>query len=160
MTQAFFSEGRIRKLLFVGLLVELPVLLTELVDATCSVHELGLPCVERVALVAHFHFHEGIFVAVLPLNGFFGLSSRFAQKSVLVAHVLEYHQAVVVGVDAFFHGCKIRSANVSNAFQFALITSIKVGDPPKLHFLTFYFSKNRPKDLPAWFCRCIFELLK
>ena len=63
----------------------------------------ALPCVERVALVAHFHFHEGVFVAVLPLNGFFGLSSRLAQKSVLVAHVLEYHQAVVVGMDAFFH---------------------------------------------------------
>ena len=138
MPQAFFN-GKTRGLLFVGLLIEFPVLLAELVDASCSVHELGLPCVEWVALVTHFHFNERIFIAVLPLNGFLGLSSRLAQKSVLVAHVLEYHQAVVVGMDAFFHGCKIRSANVSNAFQFALITSTKVAEPPKFHFLTFYF---------------------
>ena len=159
MSQAFF-DGTPRRLLLVGLLVELPVLLTELVNTTCSVHELSLPCIKRVALVTHFHFDEGVLVAVLPLNGFLGLSGRLAQKSVFVAHVLKNHQAVVVGVDAFFHGCKIRSANVSNAFQFALITPTKVAAPPKFHFLTFYFSKNRPKDLPVWRYRCIFVVLK
>ena len=80
MSQAFF-DGIPRELLFVGLLVKLPILLAELVDTPCSVHELGLPCVEWVALVAHFHFYEGVFVAVLPLNGFLGFSSRLAQKA-------------------------------------------------------------------------------
>lgn len=141
MSQAFFDETP-QGLLFVGLLVKLPILLAELVDTPCSVHELGLPCVEGVTLVAHFHFHEGVFVAVLPLNGFFGFSSRLAQKSVLVAHVLEYHQAVVVGVDAFFHGCKIRSANVSNAFQFASITTTKSGRPFTIPFINILFLKE------------------
>ena len=88
---------------FVLFLVEFPVLLTEFVNPTGSVNKLRLARVERMTFVAHFHFHQRIFVAVFPLDGLFGFSRRFAQKRVLVAHVLEHDQSVVVGMDAFFH---------------------------------------------------------
>jgi len=111
---------------FVLLLVELPVLLAEFVDATCCVHELCLARVEGVALVADFHLNERVFIAVFPLDCFFCLCSGFAQERIIVAHVLEYHQAVVVGMDAFFHSCNFGSANLRRSSQSTYTLPVKI----------------------------------
>ena len=87
----------------VCLLVELTVFLTEFVNSTGCIHELRLACVERVALVADLHLNQRVFVSVFPLDGLFCLCRGLAQERVLVAHVFEHDQTVVVGMDAFFH---------------------------------------------------------
>ena len=87
----------------VCLLVELAVFLTEFVNSTGCIHELRLACVEGVALVADLHFNQRVFVSVFPLDGLFCLCRRLAQERVLIAHVFEHDQTIVVGMDAFFH---------------------------------------------------------
>lgn len=87
----------------VALFVKLPVLLTEFVDATSGVHKLRFARVKGVTHVTHLHLDQRVLVAIFPLDGFLGFSCGFAQKRIFVAHVLEYNQTVVVGMDAFFH---------------------------------------------------------
>jgi hypothetical protein len=86
-----------------GLLLKFVVLLAELIDPTCGIHELGLTRIEWVRLVAHLHFDQWVFVAVFPLDGLLGVGSGLAQECIFIGHVLEYDQAVIIGVNALLH---------------------------------------------------------
>jgi len=90
-------------LAFAVFLVELPVLLTEFINTPSGIHKLRLPSVKRMAFVTDFNFDQWVLISVFPLNCFFGFGSRLAQERIVVAHVFENHQAVIVGMDAFFH---------------------------------------------------------
>ena len=69
---------------------------------TSSVHELRLACVEGWLLWLTSTFTSGY---SFPSSHWMVslVSAADLLKSVLVAHVFEHNQAVVVGMDAFFH---------------------------------------------------------
>ena len=53
--------------------------------------------------VGDFQLHHGIFVAVGIGDSFLGGSTASGQNHVVVGHVFEDNQSVVLGMDSFFH---------------------------------------------------------
>ena len=85
------------------LLEELLVLVVELINTTGAVDELHLTRVEGVRGAGDFELHQGIFVAVFPLDGFLSVDGRARQEGHIVRHIFENNQSIILGVNVFFH---------------------------------------------------------
>lgn len=79
----------------------------ELIDSTCSIHELCNSRKEWVRFVRDIQFYKRIFISIFPFYGFFGWCTRGAQKCVLVGHIFKHNQAVIFWVNIFLHNAKI-----------------------------------------------------
>lgn len=86
-----------------GLVLLLAVLLAELLDTTGGVDELHLAGVEGVGGAGDFQLHQGVFVAVFPLDGFLAVGAGFAEEGMVRGNVLEDNGAVALGVDVLSH---------------------------------------------------------
>lgn len=74
----------------------------KLIDATGGVNQLHLARVERVRRVGNFHLIHGIGFAV-HFDGLFCRNGGPTQKHVVVGHVLERHQTIILRMNTLFH---------------------------------------------------------
>ena len=74
----------------------------ELVDATGGVDELALTRVEGVRAAGDLELHQRIGLA-FEFHGVVRLCCGAAQEHIAIAHVLEHHGAIVVGMNTLFH---------------------------------------------------------
>lgn len=56
------------------------VFIFEFLHATCSIHKHFLTSEKRMRCRANFHLDHRIFLTIFPLQRFFGIGSRTAQK--------------------------------------------------------------------------------
>lgn len=85
---------------FLGVLL---VLAHELIDASGGVNQFQLAGEEGVGSVGDFQLDHGIFVAVGVGDGFLGGGAALGENHVVVGHVFEDNEAIVLGMDSFFH---------------------------------------------------------
>ena len=83
-------------------LLLLCVSLIEFVNATCSVDELHLTCVEWVRCVRDLKFYYWVFNA-LDLDGLLSVRARAGNEHLVVLHILESYKTVGFGMDSCFH---------------------------------------------------------
>ncbi len=86
--------------LFLGISL---VLAHELINTSSGVNQFQLTRVEGVGGVGDLELQNRIFVTVGIGDGLFGGCTAFGQNHVAVRHVFENDQAVVRGMDSFFH---------------------------------------------------------
>ena len=79
------------------------VLAHELVNASSGVNQFQLAGEERVRSVRDFELHNGILFTIGVDNGFFGAGAALGENHVVVRHVFKHHEAVVFGMNSFFH---------------------------------------------------------
>ena len=48
-------------------------------------------------------FYQGVFIAIFPNNGFFGIGGRLTQKCIVAGKVLKNDSSVFFGMDVLFH---------------------------------------------------------
>lgn len=84
------------------LLLKFLVLVLELIDAPCRVNELGFPGIEGMRGTGDLQLDERV---LLPLHGdgLFGFGRGFGDENILVGHVLEGYQAVILGMYILSH---------------------------------------------------------
>ena len=90
------------KLFRIFLIVALCVTAHKLIHTTGGVYQLHLTCVERVRRVGNFHLIHGIGFAV-HLDGLFCRNGGPAQKHVVIRHILECHQTIILRMNSLFH---------------------------------------------------------
>lgn len=86
--------------LFLGISL---VLVHELINASGGVNKFQLTREERVRSVGDFKLYNRILITVGVGNGFFGGCAALGEHHGVVRHILEYNQAVIFGMDSFFH---------------------------------------------------------
>lgn len=96
------KEGIVSILLFLAA----SVAAHELIYAACGINKLALTSVEGVRGAGDFEFYHGIGLA-FKLNGVVGLAGGAGKEHIAITHVLEDNGTVVLGVNAFFHGCAL-----------------------------------------------------
>ena len=85
------------------LLGVLLVLAHELIDAAGGVNELHLAGEEGVGGVGDFQLDDGVLLAIGIDDGLLRGGAALREDHVLVRHVFEDNEAIVFGMDAFFH---------------------------------------------------------
>src|ERR1700753_795967 len=88
------------------------IFLFELIDTSCGIHQHILTGEEWVRRIGNFKLYQRVFIPIVPFYGFFGVSRRAAKKSMAIAHVLEYNQAISLWMNFFFHKslvCKVQA---------------------------------------------------
>jgi hypothetical protein len=83
------------------------VALLELVDTSCGIHQHLLTCEERMRSIGDFKLHQGIFVAIIPLDCFSCGSSRTAEECFSITHILENNEPVAFWMQILFHNSLI-----------------------------------------------------
>jgi hypothetical protein len=86
-----------------GILGKLGEFLVELIDSACRIDEFHLAGKEGVGFGRNFQADQGIFIAVLPGNGFLGGGAGFGQESLVAGKILEHNETVVGWMEIFFH---------------------------------------------------------
>ena len=79
------------------------VLVEELINTSGGVNKFHLAGEEGVRGVRDFELHNRIFVTVRIGDGLFGVGTALGEDHVVVRHVFEHHEAVVFGMNSFFH---------------------------------------------------------
>ena len=75
----------------------------EFVDPARGIHQHILTGVKGMRGVRNLQLDDRIFVAVLPLHGFFAIGGGAAEELVPVTHVFEHDETVILGMQIFFH---------------------------------------------------------
>lgn len=91
------------------------VLVHELIDATSGVNKFQLTGEVRMGSVGDFKLYDGILVTIGVDDGFFGSCAALGEDHVLVGHIFEHNQSVILGMDSFFHDL-IFSAVLNSGF--------------------------------------------
>ena len=102
MREAFSLKPKTNYFLlrFLGVLF---VLAHELIDASGGVNQFQLAGEEGVRGVGDFQLHHGILVAVGVGDGLLGGGAALGENHVVVRHVFEHNEAIVLGMNSFFH---------------------------------------------------------
>ena len=90
-------------LVSLGLLGVFLILRHELVDAAGGVNQFQLTGEEGVRGVRDFEFHHRVLLAIGIDDGLFGVGTALGENHVVVRHVFEHHEAIVFGMNSFFH---------------------------------------------------------
>ena len=90
------------------------VSLFESVYTTGRVHKFHLTREEGVRGVGDFQLDHGIFVAVGVGDGLLGGGAALGENHVVVRHVFEHNEAIVLGMDSFFHVFSVLFAVLSS----------------------------------------------
>src|SRR5690606_2424524 len=77
--------------------------LLEFVHTSSGIDQHHLTRVEGMGCAADIELDQGVLVTVLPHHGILGVRTALAEEHVVIAHVLEDDDAVVLGMDALFH---------------------------------------------------------
>ena len=84
------------------LLASASVAVHELIDTTGGIDELALTGIEGVRAAGDFQLHNGVGLA-FELHGVCCLGGGAAEEHIAIAHVLEHHGAIVVGMNTLLH---------------------------------------------------------
>lgn len=94
-------KGRIRSARV--LLRFLFVSLFKFIDTAGGIDQHILAGKKRVGRIGNFKLHQGIFVAVFPLDRFAGIGGRTGKEAGSVTHVFENDEAIIVRMNILFH---------------------------------------------------------
>lgn len=80
------------------------VTLIEFINATGSINQHLLTGIKWMRFVRNLQLYQRIFFAIFPYDSVFGIDGRTGHKAVITRNIFKYNLAVIVWMDALFHG--------------------------------------------------------
>jgi hypothetical protein len=98
------AKQRTSFLLRIGILFDvfrIPAL--EFINTSCGINKFHFSGIERMRCVGDLKLYQWVFKTIFPDDGFLGMNGRFGEKCILVRHILEDNQSVILRMNIFLH---------------------------------------------------------